>query len=103
LPDTRDWNVAKIPRRKTWKKLPIVLDGSEIKQLFAVTTNLKHWTLLMITYSAGLRVSETAHLKVSDIDSKRMQLRVAQGKGKKDQKDRYALLSPVTLNLLRDH
>jgi site-specific recombinase XerD len=96
----RDWNVAKIPRRKTEKRLPVVLDGSEIKQLFAVTTNLKHRALLMTTYSAGLRVSETAHLKVSDVDSKRMQLRVAQGKGKKD---RYALLSPVTLNLLRDY
>ncbi len=96
----RDWNVAKIPRRKTEKRLPVVLDGSEIKQLLAVTTNLKHRAILMITYSAGLRVSETAHLKVCDIDSKRMQLRVAQGKGKKD---RYALLSPVTLNLLRDY
>ena len=96
----RDWNVAKIPRRKTEKRLPVVLDGSEIKQLFAVTTNLKHRALLMTTYSAGLRVSETAHLKVCDVDSKRMQLRVAQGKGKKD---RYALLSSVTLNLLRDY
>lgn len=96
----RDWNVAKIPRRKTEKRLPVVLDGSEIKQLFAVTTNLKHRALLMTTYSAGLRVSETANLKVCDVDSKRMQLRVAQGKGKKD---RYALLSPVTLNLLRDY
>jgi len=96
----RDWNVAKIPRRKTEKRLPVVLDGSEIKQLLAVTTNLKHRALLMTTYSAGLRVSETAHLKVCDVDSKRMQLRIAQGKGKKD---RYALLSPVTLNLLRDY
>jgi len=96
----RDWNVAKIPRRKPEKRLPVVLDGSEIKQLLAVTTNLKHRALLMTTYSAGLRVSETAHLKVSDIDSKRMQLRIAQGKGKKD---RYALLSSVTLNLLRDY
>jgi len=96
----RDWNVAKIPRRKTEKRLPVVLDGSEIKQLLAVTTNLKHRALLMTTYSAGLRVSETAHLKICDVDSKRMQLRVAQGKGKKD---RYALLSPVTLNLLRDY
>jgi len=96
----RDWNVAKIPRRKPEKRLPVVLDGSEIKQLLAVTTNLKHRAILMTTYSAGLRVSETAHLKVCDVDSKRMQLRVAQGKGKKD---RYALLSPVTLNLLRDY
>jgi len=55
---------------------------------------------LMTTYSAGLRVSETAYLKVSSIDSKRMQLRIAQGKGNKD---RYTLLSPVTLDLLRDY
>jgi integrase/recombinase XerD len=96
----KDWNVAKIPRRKPEKRLTVVLDGSEIKQLLAVTINLKHRVLLMITYSAGLRVSETAHLKVCDVDSKRMQLRIAQGKGKKD---RYALLSPVTLNLLRDY
>ena len=95
-----NWNIAKIPRTKVRKKLPIVLDGSEIKQLFAVTANLKHRALLMTTYSAGLRVSETAYLKVSSIDSKRMQLRIAQGKGNKD---RYTLLSPVTLDLLRDY
>jgi len=95
-----NWNIAKIPRTKVRKKLPIVLDGSEIKQLFAVTANLKHRALLMTTYSAGLRVSETAHLKVSSIDSKRMQLRIAQGKGNKD---RYTLLSSVTLDLLRDY
>jgi len=51
----KDWNVAKIPRRKPEKRLPVVLDGSEIKQLLAVTINLKHRILLMITYSAGLR------------------------------------------------
>lgn len=96
----RDWNIEKIPRRKSEKRLPIVLDGSEIKQLLAVTTNLKHRAILMTTYSAGLRASETAHLKVSDVDSKRMQLRIAQGKGKKD---RYTLLSRVTLNLLREY
>jgi site-specific recombinase XerD len=95
-----NWNIAKIPRTKVRKKLPIVLDGSEIKQLFAVTTNLKHRAILMTTYSAGLRVSETAHLKVSSIDSKRMQLRIDQGKGNKD---RYTLLSPVALDLLRDY
>ena len=95
-----NWNIAKIPRTKVRKKLPVVLDGSEIKQLFAVTTNLKHRAILMTTYSAGLRVSETAHLKVSSIDSKRMQLRIDQGKGNKD---RYTLLSPVTLDLLRDY
>jgi len=96
----RDWNIKKIPRRKAEKRLPTVLDGSEIKQLFTSIRNLKHRAIMVTTYSAGLRVSETAHLKVSDIDSKRMQLRISQGKGKKD---RYTLLSKLTLNLLREY
>lgn len=55
----------------------------KIKQLLAFTASLKHRGILMTTYLAGLRVSETAHLKVCDVDSKRMQLRVDQGKGNK--------------------
>ena len=96
----RGWNIAKIPRTKVRKKLPVVLDGSEVKKLLTITTNLKHRAILMTTYSAGLRVSETAHLKVCDVDGKRMQLRIDQGKGNKD---RYTLLSTVTLKLLQDY
>lgn len=96
----RDWEIKKIPRVKSIKKLPTVLDNSEVKQLIEVTTNLKHRAILMTTYASGLRVSETASLKLSDIDSKRMQLRIEQGKGKKD---RYALLSEVNLMLLREY
>lgn len=96
----RDWEISKIPRVKSIKKLPTVLDSSEVKQLIEVTTNLKHRAILMTTYASGLRVSETAGLKLSDIDSKRMQLRIEQGKGKKD---RYALLSEVNLELLREY
>jgi site-specific recombinase XerD len=96
----RDWGILKIPRIKKSRQLPIILDRSEVKNLLAVTTNVKHRTILMTTYAAGLRVSETAHLRISDIDSKRMQIRVEQGKGKKD---RYTLLSEINLNLLRSY
>jgi integrase/recombinase XerD len=80
------------------QKLPVVLSKQELRNLFEVTTNLKHKTILMTTYAAGLRGSETAQLKVSDIDSQRMQIRVQQGKGSKD---RYTLLSSVLLKQLR--
>lgn len=86
------------PRGK--KKLPVVLDLAEIKTLLTVMENLKHRAILMITYSAGLRISETARLKVSDIDSKRMMVRVQQGKGGKD---RYSILSKTALECLRQY
>jgi len=96
----REWPVEKIkhPRAKT--KLPIVLDLSEVESLFAVTKNLKHKAMLMITYSAGLRVSEAARLELTDIDSKRMVVRICQGKGGKD---RYSILSQTTLEHLRQY
>lgn len=94
----RTWDMNHIPRVKKDKRLPLVLDTSEVRRLFEVTKNLKHRTILMTTYAAGLRVSEVVNLKVTDIDSKRMQIRIEQGKGKKD---RYVLLSPVNLKLLR--
>jgi len=56
---------------------------SEVESLFSVTKNLKHKAMLMLTYSAGLRVSETAKLRLTDIDSKRMTVRISQGKGGK--------------------
>jgi integrase/recombinase XerD len=92
------WDVNHIPRIKNNKRLPLILDVSEVKRLFEVTNNLKHRTILVTTYAAGLRVSEIANLKVDSIDSKRMQIRIEQGKGKKD---RYALLSEKNLELLR--
>lgn len=96
----RSWVVEKIPYPKTKKKLPVVLDRTEVEALFSVTRNLKHRAILMITYSSGLRLSETAHLKVSDIDSKRMMIRIRNGKGGKD---RYSILSNVALAALRQH
>ncbi|MEI6154924.1 MAG: tyrosine-type recombinase/integrase, partial [Deltaproteobacteria bacterium] len=96
----REWPVEKIrhPRAKT--KLPIVLDLSEVESLFAVTKNLKHKAMLMIIYSSGLRVSEAARLELTDIDSKRMVVRIRQGKGGKD---RYSILSQTTLEHLRQY
>ena len=82
------------------RKLPEVLSGEEIKRLLQSADNLKHRTILMTIYSAGLRLSEATHLRVSDIDSGRMQMRIEQGKGKKD---RYTILSSVLLEQLRDY
>ena len=94
----RGWVMEKIPYLKTRTKLPVVLDRKEIDALFTVTHNLKHLAILMLIYSAGLRVGEAANLRISDIDSKRMTIRVQQGKGGKD---RYSILSHVALETLR--
>lgn len=80
------------------RKLPEILSPEEVKRLIAAAGNLKHQTALALAYATGLRVNEVVNLKVGDIDSQRMTLRVEQGKG---QKDRYALLSPVLLERLR--
>ncbi len=78
--------------------LPVVLSRDEVARLISAAPNLKYQTALSIAYGTGLRVSEVIALKVSDIDSQRMTLRVEQGKG---DKDRYAMLSPVLLERLR--
>jgi len=96
----REEVVEKIRCPRGKKKLPVVLDLAEVKTLLSVMENLKHRAILMITYSAGLRISETARLKVSDIDSKRMMVRVQQGKGGKD---RYTILSKTALECLRQY
>ncbi|MCP3720735.1 site-specific integrase [Paraburkholderia sp. CNPSo 3281] len=80
------------------RKLPVVLSPEEVRRLIAAAGNLKHQTALSVAYGASLRASEVVALKVSDIDSQRMTLRIEQGKGSKD---RYAMLSPVLLERLR--
>lgn len=79
-------------------KLPVVLSKEEVARLIGATRNLKHQVALSLAYGTGLRVSEVVALKVTDIDSQRMTLRVEQGKGRKD---RYAMLSPILLERLR--
>jgi site-specific recombinase XerD len=96
----RDWNGYRIPRVQMGKRLPVVLSRQEIQAIFSAIRNLKHRALMMTIYSAGLRISEVVHLKVSDLDSQRMTIRVQQGKG---QKDRYTLLAQRTLEVLRDY
>ncbi len=87
-----------LPRPKVPAKLPQILSREEVVALIETTENLKHRALLMTTYGAGLRLLEVCHLKLVDIDSDRMTIRVEQGKGAKD---RYTLLSPRLLEELR--
>jgi integrase/recombinase XerD len=81
------------------RKLPVVLSPEEVARLLEAAPSIKYKAALSVAYGAGLRVSEVVALKVSDVDSKRMMLRVEQGKGRKD---RHAMLSPQLLELLRD-
>ena len=90
--------MAKMQPVRVAQKLPVVLSRDEVARLIVATGNLKHQTALSVAYGTGLRASEVVALKVGDIDSERMTLRVEQGKGRKD---RYAMLSPVLLARLR--
>src|SRR4249919_2289245 len=80
------------------RTLPVVLSREEVSRLIAAAWNLKHQTALAVAYGTGLRASEVVALKVGDIDSQRMTLRIEQGKGRKD---RYAMLPPLLLERLR--
>jgi len=90
--------MAKMQPVRVPRTLPVVLSREEVARLIAAAPNLKSQTALSVAYGAGLRASEVIALKVGDIDSQRMTLRVEQGKGSKD---RYAMLSPVLLERLR--
>jgi site-specific recombinase XerD len=94
----RAWNdqVFRRPRRE--KRLPQVLSPEEVKAIINSTNNLKHYALLMLLYSSGLRPGEVIKIRSSDIDAERMMLRVRQGKG---HKDRYTIISPICLQVLR--
>jgi site-specific recombinase XerD len=90
--------VAKMQPVFVPRTLPVVLSREEATRLIAAAENLKHQTALSVAYGAGLRASEVSGLKVTDVDSQRMVLRIQQGKGARD---RYAVLSPVMLERLR--
>ena len=81
------------------RKVPVVLSPEEVVRFLEAAPGIKYKAALSVAYGAGLRVSEVVSLKVSDVESRRMVLRVEQGKGRKD---RYAMLSPRLLELLRD-
>ncbi len=89
-----------LPRPRGRRSLPVVLSREEMVRLLRAVENLKHRAILMVVYAAGLRVSEVVKLRVSDIDQDRRQIRVRQGKGKKD---RYTVLSEVALAAIREY
>jgi len=90
--------LKRMSRVRQPQKLPQVLSVEEVARLLAGSRNPKHRAALAVAYGAGLRASEVVHLKIADIDSERMIVRVVQGKGRRD---RYAMLSPSLLKLLR--
>jgi integrase/recombinase XerD len=96
----RAWNLEEvIPTPKKPQKLPMVLTQEEVLKFLASVRSIKHRTILTTCYAAGLRVSEAICLKVTDIDSERMLVRIRQGKGAKD---RDVMLSPKLLEILRE-
>jgi integrase/recombinase XerD len=92
------WSDDHFPRAKRPHKLPVILSPEEVSAFFDHVPSLRYRAALMACYGAGLRVSEAVALKVGDIDSQRMLIRVEQGKGRKD---RYAMLSERLLKVLR--
>ncbi|MBB2930568.1 tyrosine-type recombinase/integrase [Paraburkholderia silvatlantica] len=80
--------------------LPVILDREEVSRFFEAIPSLKYRAVLMAAYAGGLRISEVTRLKVGDIDSQRVVIRVQQGKGGVD---RYVMLSPRLLEILRVH
>jgi site-specific recombinase XerD len=95
----REWNFDEIiPSPKTPKKLPIILSPGEVLEFLGCVSEGKHRTILTTCYAAGLRISEAVALQVPHIDSRRMVIRVEQGKGRRD---RYVMLSPKLLEILR--
>jgi site-specific recombinase XerD len=96
----KEWEAFTIRRPKCEKKLPVVLSQEEVKRIINSISNLKHRTFISLIYSCGLRLSELPNLKVSDIDSTRMQIHIRLGKGAKD---RYVMLSEKILLMLREY
>lgn len=97
----KDWTFEDvIPAPKKPEKLPVILSPEEVLQFLGCVGSTKHRAILTSCYAAGLRISESIHLKATDIDSQRMVIRVDQGKG---QKDRYVMLSPKLLETLRSY
>jgi integrase/recombinase XerD len=97
----RDWTFGEdIPLPKKPQKLPVVLSPEEVMHFLNCVDCNKHRVILTTCYAAGLRISEAVRLKASAIDSARMAVRVEQGKGRKD---RYVMLSPILLEILRSY
>lgn len=91
-------NYKQVPRHRQLRKIPYILTIEEVQKLFDACENLRDKCILMTIYGSGLRLSEVANLKISDIDSQKMRILIRNGKGGKD---RYALLSQSNLDTLR--
>jgi site-specific recombinase XerD len=96
----REWNRLDLPRPRMDKKVPVILSREEVGKIIQCKMNIKHQAILVVTYSAGLRLSEVSNLKITDIDSARMLIHLHNTKGGKE---RYTILSPIALDLLRTY
>jgi site-specific recombinase XerD len=96
----KEWAKEYLPTPKTAKTLPLVLEQDEVSNVLNAIGNFKHRTVIMFIYSTGTRVSECVNIKLTDIDSKRMQVNIREGKGLKQ---RYVPLSPLLLRVLRKY
>lgn len=94
----KEWANEYLPTPKVAKTLPLVLSQDEVRDVLEVIPNFKHRTIIMFIYSTGVRVSECVNIQLSDIDSKRKQVNIREGKGLKQ---RYVSLSPLLLKTLR--
>jgi len=96
----RKLDLKQLPKAKERRRLPAILSPEEMNDIFNATHNIKYKAIFMTIYSAGLRISEVCNLKVSDIDSKNMQIFIREGKGNKD---RYTILGKSNLKILREY
>jgi len=97
----REWSIEEVvPTCRKPQRLPVVLSRDEVSRFLDAVEMLKHRVILTVCYAAGLRISEAVRLTPAAIDSQRMVIRVEEGKGRKD---RYVMLSPKLLDVLRDY
>jgi site-specific recombinase XerD len=93
-------NYKKLPRLKQTRRIPQLFTKEEIRKIIDSADALSHKAMLMLAYGSGLRLSEITHLKISDVESMQMRILVRHGKG---DRDRYAMLPQMTLEMLRDY
>lgn len=96
----KEWAKEYLPTPKVAQTLPLVLSRDEVSEVLGAIDNFKHRAIIMLIYSTGARVSESVNIKLADIDSRRMQVNIQEGKGLKQ---RQVPLSPVLLSVLRDY
>jgi len=96
----KEWNEKKIPRMKRYQKMPVIPPKEDILAILNAASNLKHKAILSLIYGSGLRVGEVAKLKICDICSKTMSVRV---EGAKHDTNRYTILSDISLDILRQY